>query len=266
MKDKKILMKLKLLLFAGLFSLIICNPCFSQVIVDSKAVVSNVDFSLVNEELIITYDIINSSSGELFMVKVNILTESGKPVSAKSFKGDVGEKISGGPGKKIIWEISKDIAFLDDKIYVEIEAVNQNPRVIRPVSKGKALLFSTVYPGLGSYKITLKGYHLIKGVAAYGSLAGSFMYKKKSEQASLDYDKATTSADRDKYFTAYHDQKQASKILMYTSAAVWLIDYVTVLASENRSQKKGYKSKIVYLGPAIDSSSYFAGMTMICNF
>jgi hypothetical protein len=259
-------MKLKLLLLAGLFSLIIGNHCISQVIIDSKAVVSNVDFKLVNEEFIITYDIVNSRPGELFLVKVNILTESGKPINAKSFKGDFGKNILGGYGKRIIWEISKDIAFLDDKISVEVEAVNQNPRLIKPVSKGKALLLSTLYPGLGSSKITLKGYHLIKGVASYGSLVGSFLYQQKSDRSAHDYDAAVTAADRDKYFNANHDQKQLSKILMYTAGTVWLIDYVTVLASENRSRKKGFKSKIVYLGPAIGSQSYYAGVTMICNF
>ncbi|MEI6047854.1 MAG: hypothetical protein WCS03_03065 [Bacteroidota bacterium] len=259
-------MKLKLLLLTGLFGFIIGNNCISQVIVDSKAVVSNVDFNLINEELVITYDIENSRPGELFLVKVNILTETGKAISAKSLKGDVGGNVSGGLQKKIIWEISKDIAFLDDKISVEVEAVNQNPKLIHPVSKGIALLLSTVYPGLGSSKITLKGYHLIKGVAAYGSLAGSFLYQQKSDRSALDYDAAVTAADRDKYFAANHDQKQLSKILMYTAGAIWLIDYITVLASENRSQKKGFKSKIVYLGPAIGSQSYVAGMTMICNF
>jgi len=259
-------MKLKLLLLSGLFSLIICNNCFSQIIVDSKAKVSNVDFNLVNEELVISYDIINSRPGELFKISVKILTESGKPVSAKSFKGDIGENIAGGLHKTITWEISKDIAFLDDKINVEIEAANQNPKLIQPVSKGTALLLSTIYPGLGSTKITLKGYHLIKGVVAYGSLAGSFIYKKKATQSSLDYDNSSTASERDKYYNAHQDQKQMSNILMYTSAAVWLIDYVTILASENRSQKKGFKSKIVYLGPAIDSKSYFANMTMIYNF
>jgi hypothetical protein len=259
-------MKLKLLLIAGLISLIITNSLFSQVIVDSKAVVNNIDFSLENDELIIRYDILNSKPGELFQIKVNIVTEEGKPVSAKSFKGDFGDNISGGSGKIIIWEISKDIAFLDEKINVQVEAINQNPRVLKSVSKGKALLLSTLYPGLGSAKITLRGYHLIKGVAGYGCLAGSFLYKKKSNQSALDYNNATTSADRDKYFSSNHDENQLSKILLYTAGAIWIFDYVTVIASENRSQKKGFKSRIVYLGPAIGSGSYFAGMTMIYNF
>jgi hypothetical protein len=259
-------MKFKLFIIAGLIMLIVPNSLFSQVIVDSKARVSNIDFYLANEELIITYDILNSEPGELFQIKVSILTESGKPVNAKSFKGDFGDNVSGGSGKKIVWEISKDIVFLDEKINVQVEAVNQNPKVLKPVSKGKALLLSTLYPGLGSSKITLRGYHLIKGVAAYGSLAGSYLYKKKSHQSALDYDKAITSVDRDKYFNASQHEDQLSKILLYTAGAIWIIDYVTVIASENRSQKKGFKSKIVYLGPAIGSGSYFAGLTMIYNF
>jgi hypothetical protein len=259
-------MQLKHLLFAGLFCLTICNPCVSQIIVDSKAVVSNVDFNLVNDELEITYDILNSSPGELFQVSAGILNESGKPINAKSFKGDIGENISGGTQKKIVWEISKDIGFLDDKIFVEIVAVNQNPAIIKPVKKGTALLMSTIYPGLGSSRITFKQYHLLKGVAAYGTLAGSFLYKRKASQSSLDYENAVTAADRDKYFSANHNQKQLSDVLLYTSAAIWIVDYVTILTCQNRSAKKGLKSKIVYLGPALGSSVYYAGMTMIYDF
>ena len=214
-------MKLKLLLI-GSFCFIFGNSSFSQIIVDSKAKVNNVDFNLVNNELIITYDIINSKSKELFEVKVNILTESGKLINAKSFKGEVGQNITGGQRKTITWDISKDIAFLEDQIYVEIEAINQNPRIIQPVTKGKAILLSTIYPGLGSSKISLKGYHLIKGLAAYGAIAGSFMYNEKSDQSFLDYHEATTPADRDLYFAASQDQKQASKILLYTTGALWL--------------------------------------------
>ena len=230
-------MRIKQLLLAGLFISTICNPCISQIIVDSKAVVSNVDFNLVNEELEITYDIENSSPGELFQIKVNIINESGKPVNAKSFRGDFGDNIPGGLKKKIFWEISKDIVFLDDKIHVEIIAVNQNPKLIKPVSKGTALIFSTFYPGLGSSKITLKNYHLIKGAAAYGLLAASIIYKQKAHQSSNNYNNAMTASDRDKYFSANQDQKQLSNIFLYTSAAVWLIDYVTILASENGSQR-----------------------------
>jgi hypothetical protein len=259
-------MKFKLLKFVLIFSLIINYNGFSQVVVDSKANVTDVDFNLVSDQLIITYNIIDAKANELFNVKINILTEAGKPVNAISFSGDIGSGISGGSGKRIIWEISKDIAFLDDKIYVEVEATHQNPKVLKPVSRGKALLLTTLYPGLGSSKITLKGYHMVKGVAGYGALAGSFLYMRKADQSAVDYDKATTTADRDKYYEAYNDQKMASRIFIITTGAVWLLDYVTDLVAMNRSQKKGFKSNIVYLGPSVISPNYYKGLTMVYNF
>jgi hypothetical protein len=246
----------------SLFSLI----SFPQVIVDSKAVVDNVDFNLINEELIITYDLINSKPREQFLVKVKIMTESGDPINAKSFSGDLGEGIFGGLQRKIIWEISKDIAFLEDKIYVEVEAVNQNPKIIKSVSRGTAILLSTAYPGLGSSKITLKKYHLVKGIAGYGTLVGWYIFKKQADQSSVNYQNAATTADRDKYFEAYNDQKLTSKVFLFASGAVWLTDYVTDLVVKNRSQQKGFKSNIVYIGPNIISPDYYAGFTIIYNF
>jgi hypothetical protein len=257
---------MRFILLIIIIGFIINYQGFSQVIVDSKAQVTDVDFNLVNDQLIITYNIVGSKSSELFNVRVNILTEAGKPVNALSFSGDMGPDISGGSGKQIIWEISKDIAFLDEKIYIEVEAIHQNPKVIKPVSRGKAILLSTIYPGLGSSKITLKGYHLVKGVAGYGALAGSLMSMKKADQSAIDYDNAVTAADRDKYYEAYNDQKLTSRLFLITSGAVWLLDYVTDLAAENRSQKKGFKSNIVYMGPTIISPNYYAGLTMVYNF
>jgi hypothetical protein len=127
-------------------------------------------------------------------------------------------------------------------------------------------LLSTLYPGLGSTKISLKGYHIVKGVAAYGALYAFTFYNSKSNQSYNNYLDAELPADRDKYFSDSETQRQTATALLLTAGGVWLFDYITVLATENRSRKKGFKSEIVYLGPAVNPNSGFTGMTMICSF
>ena len=259
-------MKLSSLLLIGMFQIIATAYSYSQVIVDSKAKVSNVDFFLVGDNLIITYDLLYSKSSELFTVSVSIKTESGKTINAKSFKGDIGESISGGRKKEIIWEISKDIAFLEEQIHIEVLAVNQNPKLINPVTKGKALLFSTVYPGLGSTKTTLKKYHFLTGVVAYSALSGAILYNEKSDESYSNYQAAELPVDRDKYFSASLDHNETANIMFYTAGAIWLSEYIIILASENRSRKTGFKSNIVYLGPVIAPRSNYTGISLIYNF
>jgi hypothetical protein len=260
-------MKLKLLFLCGLFFPVLLSSSYSQIIVDSKAIIANVDFKLINKnELIINYDLLDAKPSEKFIITVKIITEAGKQISAKSFKGDVGENISGGTNKYITWTISDDIAYLDDKINVEVIATQQNPQIIQPTNKGKAILLSTILPGLGSAKISLRNWHIIKGIAAYGSIAGSFYLSNKSRKSYSDYQNAGVTTERDRLYNQSVKEDQTSRVLLYAAGAMWIIDYATILLSENRSQKKGFRSQIVYFGPALYPGNNYKGMSMIVNF
>jgi hypothetical protein len=260
-------MKLKFLLLCGLFFPVLLSSSLSQIIVDTKAKIANVDFRLNDKnDLIITYDLIGAKAREKFVIAVKIFTEAGKQISAKSFKGSIGGNISGGTNKFIIWTISDDIAYLDDKINVEVIATQQNPKIIQPTSKGKAILLSSVLPGLGSAKISLKNWHIIKGISAYGSIAGSLYMSSKSNKSFSDYQEAISKTDRDRLYNQSVKEGQTSKVLLYAAGALWFIDYATILISENRSQRKGLRSQIVYLGPTLFPGNNYKGMSMIVNF
>jgi hypothetical protein len=259
-------MKYKLLLILSLFAFFNIRTNFAQIIVDSHAEIKNVDFNLVNDQLVITYDLINNIASEKFIINVNIFTEAGKKVDAKTFTGAVGENISGGYKKKIIWDISKDIAYLNDKIFIEVEAVHQNPRIINPTSKAKAILLSTIYPGWGSSKTTLKGYHAMKGIVGYGCIAGYFYYSNLTDQSYKKYKSSTRSRERDDLYDKALSEDKTSKILLCSAGAIWLWDYITILAAQNRSQQKGFKSKIVYLRPYFNPSMSYSGISMKFNF
>jgi hypothetical protein len=258
-------MNLKLTLTSVYLLLFLLSSVYSQGKTGNEAGVKNVDFNLTNEELVISYDLTNYKSHDLFRISVSISTESGAPVSAKSFSGDVGDNIKGGTGKQIIWDISKDVTLLDDKIVVEVVAVNQNPVTEITFSKGKALVLSTLYPGLGSSKMTGKKFHLLEGALAYSALAGSFIFKNKADGFADKYSEASISLERDQYFSSYQKYNSISKTLIYTTAAIWIFDYMTVLLTDNRSPKQANKNK-VSLVPAYGPDTNFAGMTMIYNF
>ena len=259
-------MSYKFFLIIFLTIIFINNNQYSQIIVDSRVRINNIDFSLAGEEMIITYDLVNTKPVEKYQISVSIYTIAGKKLDAKSLTGDVGGDISGGYNKKIIWLISEDIAYLDDQIYIEIEAVHQNPRIIKPTGKGKAMILSTVFPGWGSSKTTLKGGHVMKGFLGYGCIVGFIYYNNLSDQSYTDYLNSSAASDREDLYDLSQKQHKNSQYMLIASGAVWLWDYATVFAAPNRSKKKGFKSEVVYLGPGINSQSNTLTMSVVLNF
>jgi len=238
----------------------------AQIIVDSKAQVKNIDFYLVGEDMVITYDLLNTKPSEKYKINISIFTQAGKKIDAKTFTGDVGENITGGYHKTITWKMSEDITYLNDQIYVEIEAINENPRIIQPTGKGKALLLSTIYPGWGSAKTTLKGAHALKGVLGYLCIAGAVSYNKRSGDTYNSYQEASTTSERDRLYNQTIDEFQKAQILAIAAGTVWLWDYVTVLAAPNRSKQKGFKSQILSIRPGLDPVYNFPNISLVLNF
>jgi len=68
--------------------------------------IENTQLQLSGDNLIITYDVVGSSS--LDNVWLDIKTTSNKSIHAKTFSGDIGKKILVGKKKKIVWNMKVD--------------------------------------------------------------------------------------------------------------------------------------------------------------
>ena len=209
----------------------------SQIFVESKAKIQNVDFELVNEQLIITYDLVNTKPKEKFNISVNIFTVAGKEIDAHAFSGDVNSDVSGvyTHKKKIIWDIQKDIAYIEDEIIVRVLAELQNPKIIGPTSKGAALLLSTFYPGWGSAKITRKNAHVLKGLLAYGCVAGAVLYDYKAYDNYEKYKNTFDINESAKLFEDAENQYKLSDAFLYGAVALWSLEYLNILFTKNRT-------------------------------
>jgi len=229
-------MNIRFLLLISFFAFIICGSSYSQIIVESKAKIQNVGFMLVNDQLVITYDLVNTKPGERFNISVKILTVTGKEIDAQAFSGDVNSDVSGGYKKKIIWDIEKDIAYIEDEIIVRVLAELQNPKIIKPTSKGTALLLSTLYPGWGSAKITRKNAHVLKGLLAYGCVAGAIVYNYKAYDNYEKYKNAFEVNESDKLFEDAENQYKLSEAFLYGAIAIWSLEYLNILLAKNRTR------------------------------
>lgn len=214
--------------------------------VTSNAIITNTDFELRGNQLIITYDIEYYSGNQKFTVNTEIFYESGEKISAKSLTGDIDKNIKGGENKTIIWDLNKDKVELDGRIYVEVTAV---PELIAETKKETEKSFSlagtvapsVVFPGYGNTRITRKPYWIL-GLAGYGSLVTSYMF---NHSASLSYDEYLNEKnDRALRSSNYDDaeaDKQISVVFGVSACVIWAAD-ITLLVVNYKKQKKNLSS------------------------
>lgn len=237
----------------------------------TEAKIINIDFNLVGEDIVITYDIINYAPGEKFDVTIEVITESGKNLGARSLKGDVGRNITGGKNKTVTWDFKNDNIKLTEGIYVEVIAesllVIEKPKPVKRKSLGGAFVKSLVFPGWGNSSISGGPYWLF-GVAGYGCVAGSAIFNNQSHQSLEDYKIALDIDRRDQLFSDAESQNQLSAILMAGAAAIWVTDITILLIKGNNPKNLSYKQKeaVPKLGYTIDPISKSPLMTLKITF
>ena len=105
-----------LIIAAALTTLSISNYIQAQ----SAAKIENIKFDAEGSKLAITYDIAKYKEGETFEIWVKIVTASGKTLIPVTMYGDVNKGVSGGTGKRIVWDIEADNVTIDEEFSVEV--------------------------------------------------------------------------------------------------------------------------------------------------
>ncbi len=221
-----------------IFQMLLSFHSYSQ----PKAKVENVDFFLEGETLVITYDLSKGSSGGIFKVSVRITTTTGKNIPAFSLTGDIGAGVASGKAKRIIWDLKKDNAFLDDEILVEVTAYSEKDG--QQVNVGRALLRSLLLPGLGNSYVKGGGAYWLIGVVAYGTLAGSVAYNNMAYNAYEDYKNAANASDRDTFFKDAENFKQTQTNLAIAAGAIWAADLIWTGIQAGSANKKAPGNKV----------------------
>ena len=217
-----------------------------------------------NERLVISYDILKSDPADRFRVWIEITDSENNPIEARTLTGHIGTDISGGRNKEIIWDYNADGISIDDEISVVVLAERLTRPVqeeaveppieppVKQVSTGVAVLQSAAFPGWGLSRIHKGKPHWIKGVAAYGCLAGSIILNQKAHTS---YDQYLESFDVDESDALYNDavqQDKLSKVLAYAAIGIWVADLVWVVIDASgkdyprQAQSKPYQIRPDY--------------------
>jgi hypothetical protein len=188
--------------------------------------ISQPKLEVVGKQLHISYDIVDKNPTDQFYVWVEMSKKSGEPILSKSLTGDIGEKITAGSNKLIIWDPEKDSIFLDEEIFVEVKA----EMYTRAFNKGSAMLLSALLPGLGQTKIKNGKPFWLIGVAAYGAVAGGIITHKSYLKT---YDSYTGEIDpklRANLYSKAQKQSNISSAMIISGAAIWVANIIWVAA------------------------------------
>ena len=244
-----------------LLSNLIC--CFSQeTLTITKPMLDTV--SLKNK-LIITYDILNTKPDERYNVSLQVTDSRGANLNLQTVRGDIGDNIKGGMGKKIIWDYFADNVKEEVEIYIKIiirkyQAGSDSQSIVvrsSNITRGSLLLQSVALPGLGLSKLNKNKPYWIMGVAGYGLVASSIIFNSASKS---NYNKFLDSYDpqeEDSYYKKYKNQKTFSLVSVVGAATIWITDFIIVLHASSKPgnlSNNNYNKKIV-LAPGYVATS-----------
>lgn len=236
---------------APIFLLIIILPllspeCKAQSIFD----VSQPRFEIIDNNVLIYFDILNSTPFEKFDINIEITDAEGKRITATALSGDIGENVSGGNNKLVTWDLKADNIVMNAEIIVNIYAKIILPQPTSPVAnnidnlrmtneynRAGLILQSLALPGLGLSRVTRKP-HWIRGVAGYGCIAGAILLNKMAISSYDDFLDAETTEDSNSFMTKTIQQDNISELLAYAAIGIWITDFIwTVLGTRDMNNK-----------------------------
>ena len=95
--------------------------------------IDNLTTVLAGENIEITFDLIDDAGGQTFDVQL-FSSHNNYTTPLQYVSGDIGEEVSPGTGKKVIWEAKKELGKYKGEIYLEIRGIVTPPfvRILTP--------------------------------------------------------------------------------------------------------------------------------------
>lgn len=232
-----------------------------------KVKIETTNLEILNNKLHIDYRFIKSKSTHRYSVWIEVSKSTGEKINANALSGDIGENITGGENKQIVWDYNKDGIILNDEINVEVFA---NITVLGP-GMGKAMLLSAVLPGLGLTAIDKGKPYWLMGVAAYGLLGSSIYLNNQAVQQYNDYlNESTDTSISEDLLSRAENSDQLSKTLGYSAIGIWAgsMIWTAIKAKSAKSALTGSlnKKQKLFLYGGINPYTKTSGFTLKYSF
>jgi len=129
----------------------------------TPATITDVDFRLINNQIVINYSIAGAFENEVFEIGLHFETESGRKIIPATVSGDIGKYITAGTVKTIYWNIDNDRLEVSGELKAVVTIVSSQMPVIsmpggaaqvkgeKPLGGPGYAFLSFVVPSLGGY-------------------------------------------------------------------------------------------------------------------
>jgi hypothetical protein len=241
--------------------LLAASHCFAQ----TRIAISYPDLDQKEQVVHISYEIAGSEASDRFLVTLLITNQEGERLHVGTLSGDVGYNVSGGGTKHIAWDAGADSVSLAEAIDVRILvealtptrremlameeaqdfteeteisealvnpggqlAASEAPPSPRTFSRSGLVFRSLLYPGWGLSIVERKP-HWIKGLAAYGCVAGSVVLNRKAIETYGQIDNFEDYSSKDELYQKAVMQDNLSELLAYGAVGIWVADFVWTL-------------------------------------
>ena len=236
-------MNWKSLILVGILCANLAN-LYSQ---ETKARIENVDFFVIDEQIMISYDLVKASSQETFNLSVECVTEENEIIIPTSLTGDIGEGVKPGKGKKVYWDVFKDLDEISGEIMFRINIIS----VERIYGGPGNAAYSLLVPGLGDYYVAdpagmkIKPYY--RTIAAYGLVGYGLIERINANNKYDDYNNSTNRDEFDDLYDKANKANHRSQIAIGMGVAVWTFDVVWVIikgAKNNKENKYRFQGNV----------------------
>lgn len=263
----------------------------------TRIAISYPDLEQEEQVVHISYRIENSHASDKFLISLLITDQQGERLHARTLSGDVGSDVSGGGLKHIAWDAGADSVSLSEAIDVRIlvEALSPTRRELmvleeaqqeredqaalagedlnskavpgtpatpgvqtKTFTRGGLVFRSLVYPGWG-LSIVKRKPHWIKGLAAYGCVAGAVVLNRKAVETFARIEDYEDYSSKDEFYQKALMQDDISEILAYTAVGIWITDFIWTLAGT-----RGIRTLEVH--PKMDPLTYTPMIGIRYNF
>lgn len=198
----------------------------------SKIQISRPDLSYINNTLTVKYEITGCERGQIVDISMIVVNSKGDTIRPTYINGDIGNKVTCGPGKSILWDVARDTINLDDDIEVMLTGKEIIPVItkisnpdLQKISRGTVLISSFFIPGLGQKKASGKAGHLVFSGLVYGLGGASGYFYMQHKKYYRDYQNAS-GATADDFFSKSEENFNMSQYMLYGAIGTWVTNMV----------------------------------------
>ncbi len=136
----------------------------------------------------------------------------------------------------------------------------------REFNRGPVIIKSAIMPGLGQTKINQGKPWWLVGIAAYGTLAGGFVFNSSYHNNYDAYTIETDPLERADLFDQSQKDKQLSNIMFVSAAAIWVGNLIWVAAAPNEYRPRKLSEFSVHASALPGNKGIITGLALTMDF